>query len=171
MTLKGLMIAIVVIGIGLAALVQPSILWAMILSFLLWTLSLTAILGILFRRGPRRAYWVGFALFAWAFLFLFWWSGLPGSPDPFPGDILNGWQAGRIELFMVPGQEPEKWGDIMVGLTAMVTEVTDENRIGVVASALGLAFVASEARLKAQDDGPRPGPGADEPPDAATSRG
>ena len=70
LTLKGSMIAIAVIGVGMAALVRPNKLWAFVLPPLSMTMYLTSILGLLFRRGPRRAYWAGFALFGWAYLIL-----------------------------------------------------------------------------------------------------
>jgi hypothetical protein len=173
------MIAIVVIGIVLAALVRPSMLWGMILSFLLLALSLTAILGILFCRGPRRAYWAGYALFAWVFFLLSWSSEPINSLLPFPGP-LNTWYLASLELVMIPSLEPEKLGEISGSLSGMVTEVTDETRMrvafpvvglafGALGGMIGRAFATSEARSKGTEDGP--GRGGDEPPGKADPRG
>ena len=52
LTLKGSMIAIAVIGVGMAALARPNKLWAFVLPPLAMIMYLTSILGILFRRGP-----------------------------------------------------------------------------------------------------------------------
>src|SRR5262245_46227742 len=50
-TLKGLMIAIALIGVGLAALVRPSKGWTLVLPLFLLIMELTAILGVVLRRG------------------------------------------------------------------------------------------------------------------------
>src|SRR5205823_11976030 len=62
-------------GLAFAAVSSPSMLWAMMMVMLVWGVLLFAILGILFRRGERRAFWAGFAVFGWgylAFLFVAW---------------------------------------------------------------------------------------------------
>ncbi len=73
-TLKGLMVVIALIGVGTGAMIRPNKFWALVLPVFLLTMLLTAILGFLIRRGPKRAYWVGFALFGWAYLvpILYW---------------------------------------------------------------------------------------------------
>ena len=68
-TIAGLMGLVVASAVGVAAVRFASELWAGVL--LLGTLTLlgAAILGILHRRGARRAWWQGFALFGWGYLF------------------------------------------------------------------------------------------------------
>ncbi len=62
-----LMVFVVVVGVGLAALARPNNGWATALStFVLATLP-TSLLGVILRRGPTRAGWVGFAVFGGSF--------------------------------------------------------------------------------------------------------
>lgn len=65
-----LMIVILVLAVGIAALRNASDLWAG--AMLLTTLGLLtiAIVGATYRRGPDRAWWYGFALFGWGYLTL-----------------------------------------------------------------------------------------------------
>src|SRR5262249_15368813 len=62
-----LMGLVVVLGAGLAALKNASELWAWAVRLFTLGLLATAILGVLYRRGTRRAWWVGFALFGWGY--------------------------------------------------------------------------------------------------------
>ena len=95
-TLKSLMIAIIVIGLGLAALVRPNDLWALTLPIVLLTMLLTAIPAAFFRRGPKRAFWTGFALFGWAsFLLSFGAQLFPLDRTPLREEIL-------VRLLMLP---------------------------------------------------------------------
>jgi hypothetical protein len=44
----------------------------------------TAILGVVYRQGSRRAFWLGFALFGWGYMALtsgFWWDVMGTKPD------------------------------------------------------------------------------------------
>lgn len=66
-TVAGLMGLVVVLGAGLAALKNASELWALAVRLFVLGLLATAILGALYRRGARRAWWVGFALFGWGY--------------------------------------------------------------------------------------------------------
>ncbi|HWE37149.1 MAG TPA: hypothetical protein VG406_11335 [Isosphaeraceae bacterium] len=69
-TIAGLMGLVVVAAVGVAALRFASELWAGVL--LIGTLAMlgAAVLGVVHRRGARRAWWQGFALFGWGYLFV-----------------------------------------------------------------------------------------------------
>jgi len=73
-SIKSLMAFVVLVGVGLAALAKPNNGWATVLSaFFLATLP-TSLLGVIFRRGPARVGWVGFAVFGWSFFVLLYCS-------------------------------------------------------------------------------------------------
>jgi len=80
-SIAGLMGMVLVVAVGVAALRSGSEDWAGIVSALTLGLLGVALLGVLFRQGPRRAFWSGFALFGWGYLALTmapWFSGEVG---------------------------------------------------------------------------------------------
>jgi MFS family permease len=69
-SLAGLCAFTLVAGVALAAAREPTEPWANgAFSLALLVLGI-ALLGILFRRGSARAYWSGFALLGWGYMFL-----------------------------------------------------------------------------------------------------
>jgi hypothetical protein len=66
-SIKSLMGYVVLVGIGLAAVARPNSGWGIVLSAIAFTALATSVLGVIFRRGPTRAWWVGFAVFGWSF--------------------------------------------------------------------------------------------------------
>ena len=79
--IAGVMLSILPIGIGLAALRDPSELWASALFTLTVLALLISILGTAARRGPARMAFLGFALFGASYLVLVFgpWHGT--NPD------------------------------------------------------------------------------------------
>ena len=76
-----LLVVVGLMAVGFAALRVSSRLWANA-SFSVVLLSLVvAIAALIYRQGPRRAFWAGFALFGWTYLILVF------GPAP-----LNGWK-------------------------------------------------------------------------------
>jgi hypothetical protein len=74
--IAGLMLAVLVVALGLAALRNASEIWAGA-TFLLTCAVLTlAIVGVVCRDQSERAWWLGFALFGWGYLVLAFWSSL-----------------------------------------------------------------------------------------------
>lgn len=150
------MIAIVWIAVGMTALIRPSKAWSLVLPFVLLSLDLTAILGVVLRRGLRRAYWLGFALFGWVYLILLVYllsGGAPlfssSTPESFINDALEGW----IELFAIPGlivepgNELVKVGQIADDLRKLTVVVDDESRLVVACCMAGLAFSALGGKI------------------------
>jgi hypothetical protein len=142
-TLKGLMIAIAVIGVGIAAVILSNKFWAFVLPIFYMTTLLTAILGSLFRRGRERAYWIGFALFggAYATYFLRQDNFLIGNTSF--KDIINQPVSFLIKLVMSMGLVREVPGDIGHGiadLTSLLSEMDEESPLFVAWSLLGLVF-------------------------------
>src|SRR4051794_34921237 len=86
LSLSGLMVLVVFIGVGIAALRDASEPWAGIVLLLTLGLLGVSILGVVYRREARRAWWVGFALFGWGYaaLTLAPWS----KPDKLPTGVL-----------------------------------------------------------------------------------
>ena len=76
-----LLVYVALIAVGLAALRVSSRLWANVGFSLAVTLLVAAVAGLIYRRGPRRAFWVGFALFGWPYLLMAF------GPSPF-----NAWR-------------------------------------------------------------------------------
>jgi hypothetical protein len=69
-TIGELILFVLVVAIGLAAIRSGSAAWAGgILSITLFAM-IASILGIVLGRGLRRVYWSGFALLGWSYLFL-----------------------------------------------------------------------------------------------------
>lgn len=66
--IRRLMALMIPIGVTLAALIRPNRGSAAVVSILMVTSLLTAILGVVLRRGPARGFWLGFALFGWSLL-------------------------------------------------------------------------------------------------------
>jgi hypothetical protein len=69
-SLRVLMLAILVFGVSVAALRNASAAWAGAL--LLFTMGLlgAAVLGVVYRREARRAWWLGFGVFGWGYVTL-----------------------------------------------------------------------------------------------------
>jgi hypothetical protein len=69
-SIRGLMVVIVLMGIGFAALRYPTPFWANVwYSFTLASLTL-AVPAAVYRRGEQRAFWVGFAACGWVYFLL-----------------------------------------------------------------------------------------------------
>jgi hypothetical protein len=72
--IAGLMLAVLVVALGLAALRNASEVWAGVMFLFTCAVLCLAIVGAICRDGPRRAWWLGFALFGWGYLLLSLWS-------------------------------------------------------------------------------------------------
>ena len=73
-TIGGLMAVVLVAAIDVAAVRSASPTWAGVLSLLTYGTLGVAILGIVFRRGAERAWWIGSFVFGWGYLRLAPWS-------------------------------------------------------------------------------------------------
>jgi hypothetical protein len=67
-SVAGLMLLILALGVGFVALRLASAAWAGVILFLTLGTLLTAVVGAIYRRQARRAFWLGFALFGWAYM-------------------------------------------------------------------------------------------------------
>lgn len=84
--IAGLMVSVVAFAIGLAALRFASEVWAGFVGLLALGLLALAVLGVVYRRGRRRASWLGFALFGGAYAALAWgdwWGAAEVGPRSF----------------------------------------------------------------------------------------
>lgn len=150
-TVKGLMVKIALIGVALAALLRPIKLWGIVLPLLQVTLCLTAILGLLFRRSPKRPYWIGFALFGWAYfiltLVLFSQHDFVNSPMSFPR-IVGESLATVIGFLMILGLgDMVKMFDAIARITDAVKDVDDTSRFLVPCSIVGMVFAMLGGRI------------------------
>jgi hypothetical protein len=69
-TILGMMAVVAVVATALVALRSTLEIWASAYFSLTLVLLCTAIPGMTYRRGVRRAFWVGFAAFGWPYLIL-----------------------------------------------------------------------------------------------------
>jgi hypothetical protein len=72
--IAGLMLAVLVVAVALAALRNASETWSGVMFLLTCGVLCLAIVGVVCRDGPNRAWWLGFALFGWGYLLLSLWS-------------------------------------------------------------------------------------------------
>ena len=74
------------VAIGCNALVNASAFWAGLLFTVTIFVLMVAVLGSIYRHGSARAFWLGFAIFGWAYLWL--------VCGPTPGRTFSedGWQ-------------------------------------------------------------------------------
>jgi hypothetical protein len=73
-SIAGLMGAVVVVAVGLAALRDGSRTSAALTFMVIWGTLCLALVGALCRRGIERTWWLGFAIFGYAYLaVIFWW--------------------------------------------------------------------------------------------------
>jgi hypothetical protein len=91
-TVRHLMIAVAAVSVGLAVLVSGSETLAG--TVLLLTLGMLAVtvLGIVYRRGEARAFWLGFALFGWGYTALalgHWWVRGTDRPELVTSTVLT----------------------------------------------------------------------------------
>jgi hypothetical protein len=81
-SIAGLMMAVLLVALGFAALRDPrSAVWASLMFTFTVIVLLTATLGSLIHRRPS---WIGFAMFGWAGLFLAFGPLRPGDATPMP---------------------------------------------------------------------------------------
>lgn len=69
-SIRGLLVAVAFAATACASLTYPSTTWLLLLQSLVCVSLLIALLGIIYRREERRAFWIGFLLFglsSWAF--------------------------------------------------------------------------------------------------------
>src|SRR5205823_357189 len=70
MTTRRMMVAVVILGVGIAALLHPSLLVASAVFTTTVATLLVALLGVAWGAGQRRAFWSGFAVIGWGHLWL-----------------------------------------------------------------------------------------------------
>ncbi len=69
-SIAGLMGIVLIAAVGLAGLRNASALWAGTLLMLTCATLALAVVGAIYCRGPRQAWWLGFAIFGWGYLAL-----------------------------------------------------------------------------------------------------
>jgi hypothetical protein len=67
LSVQALMVCILVLALAIAALRSASSSWVSAMFSMTLGLLLTAVLGVVYRHGSRRAFWLGFALFGWVY--------------------------------------------------------------------------------------------------------
>ena len=77
--IASLLVVVLILGVGFAALRESSDLWDSGVFTLTLTVLLVSILLAIHRRDARRAFWIGFALFGGGYL-----AALPGAVDRIP---------------------------------------------------------------------------------------
>ena len=78
-TIANLMVAVLLLGVSIASLIQPAFLIGVCCP-LTFGLLLSSSFGIAYSRGRRRAFWVGFCVFGWSYTAVLLVSILAGFP-------------------------------------------------------------------------------------------
>ncbi len=91
-TVRQMMVSVIVVSVGLAALLSGS--ESIAGAVLLLTLGMLAIsvLGMVYRREEGPRFWIGFALLGWGYMSLVlghWWFGDPDRPELVTSSVLN----------------------------------------------------------------------------------
>ena len=60
---RGMLVTVSLVAMCCASMLYPSATWVTMLRFLVAVLFLVSVLGVVYRRGERQAFWLGFALF------------------------------------------------------------------------------------------------------------
>src|SRR4051794_27528386 len=62
------------VALALTAIRSGSVAWVAGMAWMLMTLLSASILGAIYRRGPARVFWSGFAVFGWVYLLMVHYS-------------------------------------------------------------------------------------------------
>jgi hypothetical protein len=71
-SIGGLMLIVVAAAVGLAALKNASPTWAGAMLLLTCAILALAIVGAIYRQGAERVWWLGFSIFGWGYMVLWW---------------------------------------------------------------------------------------------------
>jgi hypothetical protein len=94
-SVAGLMAVILVLAIGMAALRDPTTLWASAIFTAAVILFAASLLGAMIHRGVRRFSWAGMAVFGWSYLVVSfgpWPGNMVGPPPLLPSCLLDHYQ-------------------------------------------------------------------------------
>jgi hypothetical protein len=86
LSISFLLVVVLLIGIGMAALTHPSDLWSSFLFSMVMVALHTSIVGILMIRGRPRAFWIAFAVFGWGYWLM---SSAPWVAREFRPNLLS----------------------------------------------------------------------------------
>ena len=95
-SIAGLMAMILLLAIGMAALRDPTTLWASALFTAAVILCTASFLGAMAHRGVLRFSWAGIAVFGWVYLIISlgpWPGNLVGLPPLLPSHLMDRFQA------------------------------------------------------------------------------
>jgi hypothetical protein len=83
MSIRTMLVIVAFIALACVALVRANSVWASVMFSSALATLLFAVLAVIFRRGTKQAFWIGFALFGWGYLWMAHWPG--DSPEGFTG--------------------------------------------------------------------------------------
>lgn len=106
----GTMTIVAFVAISLVTLRSTLEIWASLLFTLEIVLLCFAIPSLLYRRGPSRAFWVGFAAFGWTYVVFCFGPVLGTSMKPPPLLTTKLLQCSYPYLITVPSDEVYVWG-------------------------------------------------------------
>ncbi len=147
-SIKKLMAFIGLIAVVLAVLAHPNNGWFLILAPSYFILLLTAIMGCILGRGPRRAGWLGFSLFGWSYFLSMsfgWgmWRIISHQTNNSPFGLFQALEDLLGLLMSITSINREQFGDLYL---EMVGE-DDVTRIRVSLILMGLVFAMLGARI------------------------
>ena len=89
-TIAHIILVVLVVAIGLAAIRSGSAAWAGAMFSITFFMMICSFLGIALGQGMRRVYWSGFAILGWSYLLLLyvpWLDGKVGQLSPGPEPV------------------------------------------------------------------------------------
>jgi hypothetical protein len=96
-TIAGLMVLILVLAIGLAALRGATLPWAVASIVLALMVLCSSLVGVAIRRGAGRALWIRFAIFGWTYFLLHFGPGVEWKSGYGPAQFTT-WAVDRLLL-------------------------------------------------------------------------
>jgi hypothetical protein len=127
-SLKTLLAGVAFVALAIVATMNANYAWVVALEMLAYMFLFTAIVGAIFARGERRAFWVGCAIFGWGF----WLAGALATYVRLPGWRVEETVA-ELLIRVFPAQmdlrQDEHMGRVDLQNLKVINEWSDANNV------------------------------------------
>lgn len=76
-SIRAMLCVVAFVGLACVALVRANSIWSTVMFTAALAVISLGVLAAILRRGTKQAYWIGFALFGWLYLWMAHWRGDP----------------------------------------------------------------------------------------------